>query len=274
LGANAVEIDLCVTSDGVIVLWHDANHSNLVTIIRELGKEPGMKYRPRVPNLGDALRRPVHQIPWDQFRANYGYTLATERLGTPHKAPYKIPTLEEIFDYTLKEPRLKMLFLDLKIPEDAQGMEKFAGSLDLLLKKFPVSDRVVLMSIDEKVLRKLGARLTKLNLAMCWDQEIVSLFPSAKSYSALRPALEQGYTWASIGRPRISFRGWKVYKQVLENDLNSIRQKHQQNKLISWTINDPTELRELVDLGVHGIMTDRVDLLKKMVNFDKLEQGF
>ncbi|MEC3978276.1 glycerophosphodiester phosphodiesterase [Amycolatopsis sp. H20-H5] len=33
----------------------------------------------------------------------------------------------------------------------------------------------------------------------------------------------------------------------------------------TWTIDDPTEMRELLDLGVHGIVTDRPDLLRAVL---------
>ena len=33
-----------------------------------------------------------------------------------------------------------------------------------------------------------------------------------------------------------------------------------------WTINDPTQMRELLDLGVDGIVTDRIDLMLELLN--------
>jgi len=32
-----------------------------------------------------------------------------------------------------------------------------------------------------------------------------------------------------------------------------------------WTVNDPAEMRRLLDLGVDGIVTDRPDLLNQVV---------
>jgi glycerophosphoryl diester phosphodiesterase len=33
----------------------------------------------------------------------------------------------------------------------------------------------------------------------------------------------------------------------------------------TWTINDADQMRELLDLGVHGIVTDRPDLLRQVL---------
>ena len=33
----------------------------------------------------------------------------------------------------------------------------------------------------------------------------------------------------------------------------------------TWTIDDPAEMRTLLDLGVHGIVTDRPDLLRDVL---------
>jgi glycerophosphoryl diester phosphodiesterase len=32
-----------------------------------------------------------------------------------------------------------------------------------------------------------------------------------------------------------------------------------------WTVNEPAEMRRLLDLGVDGIVTDRADLLKEVL---------
>jgi glycerophosphoryl diester phosphodiesterase len=32
-----------------------------------------------------------------------------------------------------------------------------------------------------------------------------------------------------------------------------------------WTVDDPGEMRELLDLGVDGVFTDRTDLLKDVL---------
>lgn len=45
-----------------------------------------------------------------------------------------------------------------------------------------------------------------------------------------------------------------------------IRAAHAAGKLVHvWTVNDPTSMGEILDLGVNGIVTDRADLLKDVL---------
>jgi len=48
-GANALEVDVCVTKDKEVILWHDWNPDELVAIIREKGFEPEVAYKPEFP---------------------------------------------------------------------------------------------------------------------------------------------------------------------------------------------------------------------------------
>ena len=52
-GANAIELDFCMTKDGHIVVWHDWDPNDPIALVREQGIEFGSKYRPRFPGVDD-----------------------------------------------------------------------------------------------------------------------------------------------------------------------------------------------------------------------------
>ena len=46
-----------------------------------------------------------------------------------------------------------------------------------------------------------------------------------------------------------------------------VRAIHQLNMRVEiWTINDPQTMQELMDMGVDSIITDRPDILERLVN--------
>jgi glycerophosphoryl diester phosphodiesterase len=97
------------------------------------------------------------------------------------------------------------------------------------------------------------------------DVEIVSLAPSASSYSAVEAANRLGNTVASVGRPRIGIDGYDTYLEVLRKDRERIDHSGSGQKLVTWTLNDELEMREVLAIGVDGLLTDRPDLLKSLL---------
>ena len=100
------------------------------------------------------------------------------------------------------------------------------------------------------------------------------LAPSASSYSAVGTANRLGNTIASVGRPRIGINGYDVYKQVLKSDrakLNEVAARGgQPQKLVTWTLNDELEMREVLAIGVDGMLTDDPALLNRLLDLYKL----
>src|SRR5688572_14297934 len=60
-GADAIETDVCVTSDGHTLLWHDHDPDGILGIGRQSGRE-GFCYVPDAPRTGHDHRRPVSEL--------------------------------------------------------------------------------------------------------------------------------------------------------------------------------------------------------------------
>jgi glycerophosphoryl diester phosphodiesterase len=77
-----------------------------------------------------------------------------------------------------------------------------------------------------------------------------------------------------IGKPKFYFDCLQV--PVKQNgitlvDKRFVNNAHEQNLQVHvWTIDDPTEMNRLIDLGVDGIMTDKPALLKEILTERKL----
>ena len=65
--------------------------------------------------------------------------------------------------------------------------------------------------------------------------------------------------------PLISSLPIKRYKIELLNKKHVDFLKSLNIKVIAWTINDANEITRLIDLGVDGIMTDKISVLKEIL---------
>ena len=89
-GANSIETDLCITKDKVIILWHDWNPDKVVSMFREKGLEPDVKYKPFVPDIFSAQRKKISQLTYHEFSESYNYI----EKGSSIPLKIKIPTID------------------------------------------------------------------------------------------------------------------------------------------------------------------------------------
>lgn len=257
-GATGVEIDLCLTADGQIVLWHDEDPDDPVALVRQLSGESGVSYRPWVPSLTSASRRRVSELPLAELREHHGYA----RLGPRgRRAAHGIPTLDEVGPLLRGFERV---ILDLKIPRRRRVVETFGRELAQVLGRHGLTERVVLLSPDERLLRALTPLLP--GCATAQDVEIQRLLAGG-DHSAVATALAGGHRFASIGRPVLpKLEGaWDYYLSVLRRDRARIDAEGLDLRLLAWTIDDELELREVLAIGVDGVITNRIDLARELL---------
>lgn len=258
-GANALEIDLCITRDGQAVVWHDWNPDSTVARYRESGLEACQKYRPYYPN-GD-FRRPVTDLSLDELRLQYGYA---RRDGAPIptlKPGISIPTFNEFMFWAARRKSLKCVFLDIKIPDtEVEQVEPLLANVRRSLESIDHHFELVFLSPYEKIVQEI--KRLEPEYEVCFDQEIVDAMPvatrdEALKYSTVRPAESYGNQFASVGRPTVfTLAPFEIYKKVIVEDLRYRHEHCLKTRLIAWTINDPREMSELLELGVDGILTD------------------
>ncbi len=257
--ANALEIDISMTSDGHIVLWHDWDPDDTVALVRQAGLEPHVKYRPYVP-LSPDYRKPVHMITLDNLRTHYGYTLKKD---PSQKISVKIPILREVMQWCTGDTGLKALFLDIKTPlKYIELIEPMIKEISLILDTFTPSFPVILLTPYENILSRMKEFLPGHHYAL--DIEMPSgIVIDPEEFSAVKPAVLFQNSYASVGRPTILQLGpWTTYRRVILRD-TYLRDDHNQSspyvpvdQLIGWTINKRREMKCLIRMGINGILTD------------------
>jgi glycerophosphoryl diester phosphodiesterase len=261
-GANAVEIDLSLTKDGFVVLWHDWDPNATVAIARQTDNEPHQYARPRVPPKGDAMRRPVDELTLAEVRQHYGYTVGDQ------KAPAEIPTLEQFFDWAMNERALAYVLFDVKVPKDrAQYTEPlFTKVLELLAARRPSWGHVFLTP-HESVYERASAIVPDDTLSFDLDPGVVVLDTASCEDASSTRAVRRGKGHASTVIPKgIGPEAWNTLQKVLSCDLTARDRSTPPvpKKVMVATTNDREQIECLLDMGLDGIVSDDPGALRRI----------
>lgn len=259
LGANAIEIDLCMTRDSAIVLWHDWMPDDPIATARQKGQEPDVIAKPLVPDDDTRYHRPVHELTLAELRQHYGYALK----DSVQRIDAHIPTLEEFVAWSAGKWALRAVYLDLKVPDD---LAQIAPSMIERVEKSLAAGRrtyeVVYLVAARRVYDTVEPLLPRGNIA--FDREPPSgvvLDPCDNGSTG--PALANGNRHASTIIPVAStFGPWTTARRIVQCD---IERSAGRVRVVAGTLNDPEKLQCLVDLGIGGIFTDFPERLRAIV---------
>ncbi len=188
----------------------------------------------------------------------------TDASGVPERLPWRaleqvrvagidpIPTFDELLD-TLPGARFN---IDLKVP---QAIEPLVRALD----DHAAHDRVCVGSFSSARIRAFR-RLTRGRVA-----------------TAAGPAGVAWQAYAPLGRRiarspgvvlQIPARAWRERLPVLTSGL--VRTAHAAGRAVHvWTVNERAEMERLIEAGVDGLVSDRIDLLAEVLDERGLWEG-
>lgn len=158
----------------------------------------------------------------------------------------RIPTLEEALDF-IGDGRIR-LCIEIKGQDTGDYLRTAWGTVSLL-KKRNYLRHVVISSFNHETLRTIKT----------WEPLIAT---------SLDPEPQDG-----------SLSPWELCQQVLGFNINAMQhtyqtltpalidEAHQHGfSLWTWTVNEPDDMRRMVEMGVDAIMTDYADVLRGIVD--------
>jgi glycerophosphoryl diester phosphodiesterase len=222
IGADYIEQDLHLSADGVLVILHD---DSLERTAR--GPESNCS--------GPAREKTLDELRSCDFGSWFGAAFHGQ----------KIITLEELL---AKYGRTTRYYIETKHPDQMLGMEEKLvaelgrfGFLDESQPGLPAS--VVIQSFSRDSLEKMNALAPALPRVQLVDR------------GGLAGKLESGLR-------EIASYAIGVGPNHRDVDSAFVAAAHRHGLLVhAWTVNDPTEMERLIELGVDGLFTDRADLL-------------
>jgi glycerophosphoryl diester phosphodiesterase len=226
LGADYLEQDLQMTSDGVLVVLHDDT----------LDRTTGGSCRGRVID---------HTL--EQVRgcdAGSWFNAAQPAHARPEYAGQRIPTLDEVF---ARYADRASFYIETKNPEDAPGMEEaLLALLDRYGLREPAADewRVLIQSFSEQSLRKIHALDPSLPLI----QLVRARWATPRTIRARLPQIREYAVGVGPSHSDVDAR-------LIEAARAHCLEVH------PYTVNEPARMRRLAELGVSGMFTDVPDRL-------------
>ncbi|MGH8676617.1 MAG: glycerophosphodiester phosphodiesterase, partial [Burkholderiales bacterium] len=235
LGVTTLELDIAITSDGVLVIHHDT------TLNPDTTRD----------STGRFLERrgpPIHSIRWAELQT---YDVGRLRPGSdyPDQQPLdgtRVPRLSDLFDLVKRLGDDKVRFaIETKLtpskPEETPAPEPFARAVVEEIRKAGMAARSQILSFDWRTLRVVQAIAPEiptvyLTAQQSWLDNIGAGRPEGSAWTAGFQHRDHGSVAKMIKAAGGSY--WSAYF----GDLDAQKVKEAQSlglKVLVWTVNDP-----------------------------------
>ena len=218
LGVDTLELDLHLTADDVVVVWHD----------------PALDPK----KCRGARNERLRDLAYEEL-ARFSCNLNPDPKRFPDQtAPpgdYRIPKLGDVLDLGAKtsvrfniETKRRFFEHDVIAQVRERGLES----------------RVTIQSFEHESLWTVHQLAPEISLAALTEGDV-----------DLGPLAERGATiWSPNHKALTGAQVQAAHNLALE--------------VVPWTVNDPDRMRELLALGVDGLITDRPDLALQLRNVE------
>jgi len=265
IGVTTLETDLAMTRDGKLVLSHDPRLNPAIV------RGPDGRW---LASAGPAIRSLTLE---ELGRYDVGRVDPASRYGTqwPEQQPSdgaRIPTLDELFALVRDAPTRPRLNLETKLTpasgDEAPEPAPFARAVVDAVRAAGLSDRATIQSFDWRTLVEVRRIAPEIATA-CLTIE-------SGSMNTVRPGPDGASPWhagvrmADHGNSlpaavRAAGCGtWSMFWRNLNPELVA-QAKSLGLRVLPWTVNNPADMRRLIDWGVDGIITDYPDRLRKVL---------
>ncbi|MBL0004847.1 MAG: glycerophosphodiester phosphodiesterase [Actinomycetales bacterium] len=242
VGVPAIELDVLLTADDQVVVWHD----------------PVLHPAKCRPTGADYLGARVDELTLTQLRTVDVGSLTLAGFPRQRAVPgERIPTLAEVFAATTDAPIWWVIEvkIDVTDPRDRAARHTLLDGVLTAVTDAGVRDRVFIHSFDWAVLeqaRELDPQLPRSALAVVGE----TFAPGSEWLGSVRwedhPNDLVGAV-AELGAVLVSPDFHSCTAELVE-------QAHARGMaVLPWTVNDPVIFGDLADIGADGVVTDLPD---------------
>jgi glycerophosphoryl diester phosphodiesterase len=260
MGLTTLELDIAITADGVAVISHEP------ALFPGTARDGDGRWLTEPGPLIKSLTLAQVQR-YDVGRLNpehaYGKAFAAQQAhdGT------RIPTLASLFALVKTLGANEVQFdIETKVfpnrPNDTVAPDEFVRILLAVIREAGMSERAMIQSFDWRTLQLVqrlapGMRTVYLTVQSRGggnvDDPAWTAGRMARDYPSLADMVKAagGTVWSPNSN---------------DVDAGAVKHAHELGLLfIPWTVNEPAEMRKLIDWGVDGIITDYPDRLREVM---------
>lgn len=263
VGVDALELDVTMSADGVVVTTHDPHISPFTC--RDTA--PYGPDDPHFPYVG----RPVAHLSLGMLKTlDCGMALPG---GEPDKFVHtqvpvpgaRMPTLAEVAKL-LRRYGADTVRLTVELKTDPTGAHEtpdpaeLTGRVAETLARHDLTDRVTVQSFDWRVLRHAARELPDAIRAALVER--LTVRPGTPWLAGLDPAAFGGdivATAAEVAAHRLA------PEQAMVDDGLVAAARARGMPVIVWTVNTEDDMRRMIEAGVDGIITDYPDRLRTVM---------
>ena len=271
LGVTTLELDIAITRDGVLAIHHDRRLNP--DIVRDA--------------KGEWLRGegpPIHSLTWAELQT---YDVGRLRPGSNYARNYpdqqpldgtRIPRLSDLFDLVKRSGNERVRFaIETKLhperPDETLAPEPFARAVVEEIRKAAMERRSTILSFDWRtlqVVQKIAPEIPTVYLSaqQRWLDNIAVERSEGSPWTA-------GFQYREHGSiPKMIKAAGGTYWSAYFGDLDAQKVKEAQSlglKVLAWTVNDSATMARIIDLGADGLITDRPDLARSVLEQRRIQ---
>jgi len=264
LGVTTLEMDIAITSDGVLVISHDP------LLNPEITRDASGRFLDR---HGPA----IHTLTWAQLqeydvgRLNPGAGYARQFPDQQPRDGTRIPRLADVFDLVKRSGDDKVRFdIETKVnpekPEETLAPEPFARALVEEIRKAGMASRAQVQSFDWRTLQVVQKIAPEIDTVYLTVQRRFDNIGADRAEGSRWTAGIQHRDHGSV--PKMVKAAGGRHWAPFYGDLDAQKVKEAQSlgiKVLAWTVNDPAVMERMLGYGVDGLITDRPDLARQLL---------
>jgi glycerophosphoryl diester phosphodiesterase len=268
IGVSTLELDAAITRDGVVVVSHDS------ALNPDLTRGPDGKWLPQAgPPIWSLSQSELQR--YDVGRLNPSSAYAQRWPEQRAADGTRIPRLADVFTLVRKSGNAGVRFnIETKIsplkPQATAGPEDFARKLIAAVRDAGMERRTTVQSFDWRTLAIVQKEAP----------EILTVYLTSLSGSAANIHTDGDSPWTagiqfrdhgSVPRMVKAAGGAAWSPNYVDLTRETLREAQALGvKVIPWTVNEPADMRRLIEWGVNGLISDRPDLLRQAATEAKI----